>query len=83
MAREEPGSATGDFFIVVGDQIQMDAQPGGKGDKAGYAVFGKVVSGMAVVKKILKAKTFRGGAGPVRGQMIRKPVKIIAARRVG
>ncbi len=83
MAREAPGSAMGDFFIVVGTQASMDAHPGAKGDNAGYAVFGKVVSGMPVVKKILKAKTFRGGPGVMKGQIIEKPVKIIEAKRVG
>lgn len=83
MAREEPGSATGDFFILSGAQPQMDAHPGGKGDNAGYAVFGKVVSGMAVVKKILTGKTYAGGSGAMKGQMLEKPVKIIEARRVG
>lgn len=82
MAREEPGSATGDFFIVVGAQPQMDAKPGASGDNAGYAVFGRVVSGMPVVKKILRAKTFKGGSGAMKGQFIEKPVKIIEARRV-
>lgn len=79
MAREAPGSAMGDFFIVVGAQPSMDA----KGGDPGYAVFGKVVSGMPVVKKILQAKTFKGGFGPMKGQFIEKPVKIIEARRVG
>ncbi len=81
MAREAPGSAMGDFFIVVGDQPSMDAKAG-KGDGLGYAVFGKVVSGMPVVKKILNAKTHKGGVGAMKGQLIEKPVKILEARRV-
>lgn len=82
MARNEPGSATGDFFILVGNQPSMDAHPGAPGDNAGYAVFGKVVSGMPVVKKILKAKTWPGGSGAMKGQLIEKPVKILEARRI-
>ena len=78
MAREAPGSAMGDFFIVVGAQPSLDA----KGGNVGYAVFGKVVSGMPVVKKILNAKTHKGGFGPMKGQLIEKPVKIVEARRV-
>lgn len=81
MARDAPGSAMGDFFIVAGRQKSMDAQPGAPGDNAGYAVFGRVVSGMPVVKRILKAKTYPGGAGAMKGQIIEKPVKIIEARR--
>lgn len=83
MARNQPGSATGDFFILVGAQPSMDAQPGARGDNAGYAVFGKVVSGMPVVKRILKARTWPGGSAAMKGQLIEKPIKIIEARRVG
>ncbi|KKC27060.1 peptidylprolyl isomerase [Sphingomonas sp. SRS2] len=82
MARGAPGSAMGDFFILAGPSPAMDARPGGQGDSAGYAAFGKVVSGMPVVKRILAAKTWPGGAGAMKGQMIRKPIVIIEARRV-
>lgn len=83
MARNEPGSATGDFFITVGPQPSMDAHPGAPGDNAGYAVFGKVVSGMPVVKHILKARTWPGGAAAMKGQLIEKPIRIIEAKRIG
>ena len=82
MAREAPGSAMGDFFITIGAQSSMDAHPGAKGDNAGYAAFGHVVSGMPVVKKILKAKTFAAGYGAMKGQIIEQPIKIIEAKRV-
>jgi peptidyl-prolyl cis-trans isomerase A (cyclophilin A) len=82
MAREEPGTAMGDFFITIGAQHSMDAHPGARGDNAGFAAFGHVVSGMPVVRKILKAKTFPGGYGAMKGQIIEKPVKIVEAKRV-
>jgi peptidyl-prolyl cis-trans isomerase A (cyclophilin A) len=82
MAREAPGSATGDFFITVGTVSDLDAHPGAKGDNAGYAAFGHVVSGMPVVKTILKSKTVAGGSGPLKGQIIADPVKIIEVKRV-
>lgn len=82
MARREPGSAMGDFFILVGPSPAMDARPGAKGDNAGYAAFGRVVSGMPVVKRIMAAKTWPGGAGAMKGQFIKEPVRIIEARRV-
>ena len=82
MARREPGSAMGDFFILAGASPAMDARPGGKGDSAGYAAFGRVVSGMPVVKRILAAKTWPGGPGAMKDQLIKKPVQIIEARRV-
>ena len=56
MARtNDPNSATSQFFINVKDNDFLD-----QGD--GYAVFGHVVSGMDVVKKIeAVATTHRGG----------------------
>lgn len=82
MARREPGSAMGDFFILVGASPAMDARPGARGDNAGYAVFGRVVSGMPVVKRILAAGTWPGGAGAMKDQLIKKPVQILEAKRV-
>ncbi|HEY1412716.1 MAG TPA: peptidylprolyl isomerase [Rhodopila sp.] len=80
MARAEPGTATADFFIVVGDLVSLDAQPDG-GDP-GYAVFGHVVAGMDVVRAILEQpRSPDAGTGVMKGQMIASPVKIISARR--
>jgi peptidyl-prolyl cis-trans isomerase A (cyclophilin A) len=51
MARTmDPNSATAQFFINVKDNVFLD-QPNSR-DGNGYAVFGKVVSGMDVVDKI-------------------------------
>jgi peptidyl-prolyl cis-trans isomerase A (cyclophilin A) len=51
MARtQDPNSATAQFFINVKDNAFLD-QPNSR-DGNGYAVFGKVVSGMDVVDKI-------------------------------
>lgn len=82
MARREPGTAMGDFFILVGPSPAMDAHPGAPGDNAGYAAFGKVVSGMPVVKRIMAAKTWPGGSGAMKDQLIKEPVKILEAKRV-
>ncbi|MFZ5706121.1 MAG: peptidylprolyl isomerase [Pseudomonadota bacterium] len=78
MARREPGSAMGEFFIMVGAAPAMDAKAG----DPGYAVFGKVVSGMPVVRKILAEKTWPGGSGSMKGQLIKQPVKIVEAKRL-
>ena len=83
MARREPGSAMGEFFILSGAAPAMDAQRRGKGDIAGYAAFGQVVSGMPVVRRILASKTWPQGSGAMKGQLIRKGVKIIEAKRIG
>lgn len=51
MARtSDPDSATSQFFINIVDNPRLDAD----GDKPGYAVFGKVIDGFEVVKKIEK-----------------------------
>ena len=40
MARYEPGSATADFFLIVGNMAGLDAQPSQPGvDTAGFAAF--------------------------------------------
>ena len=52
LARLEPGSATTEFFICIGDQPGFDFGGENNPDKQGYAAFGKVVKGMDVVMKI-------------------------------
>lgn len=84
MARNAPGSATGDFFITIGAMPYMDADTSKTGDAAfGYAAFGHVVEGMDVVRKILAAPTSpTEGEGAMKGQFLAAPVKIILAKRV-
>ncbi|MEG8221467.1 peptidylprolyl isomerase [Sphingomonas sp. HH69] len=83
MARYAPGSATGDFFVVLGKMPAMDAQPDAPGDTQGFAVFAHVVDGLDVVKTILAApKSATAGEGVMKGQMLEAPVKILTARRV-
>ena len=77
MARGAPGSAQGDFFLIIGGLPALDAQPEGAGDPQGYAVFGRVTSGMEVVRAILAAPTDpNAGEGAMKGQMITAPVAI-------
>lgn len=80
MARAAPAGAMGDFFIIVGGPMpSMDARPG----SPGFAAFGRVEEGMATVRKLLAAPTVaNAGRGPMRGQMIETPVRIVSARRV-
>jgi peptidyl-prolyl cis-trans isomerase A (cyclophilin A) len=59
MARtQDPNSATAQFFINVAENVALD-YPGADG--YGYAVFGKVTSGMDVVDKIVDVKTTTNG----------------------
>lgn len=83
MARYDPGSATGDFFITVGAMESLDANPAAAGDNAGFAAFGHVVEGMDVVHRILAAPTSETeGEAVMRGQMIAAPIRIITVRRL-
>jgi peptidyl-prolyl cis-trans isomerase A (cyclophilin A) len=82
MPRFKPGTARGDFTILLGDAPSMDAQPGGPGDTLGYAVFGHVVGGMDVVRRIHAAPTSpTKGSGIMRGELLSPEIKIITARR--
>ena len=71
------GSAGGNFFITAGAAPNMDAV----GQYEGYAAFGRVVAGMDVVRRILAMPT-GGGSGPMKGQMLFRPVTIVTARRL-
>ncbi|HEY8602980.1 peptidylprolyl isomerase [Tsuneonella suprasediminis] len=85
MARFAPGSATGDFSILLQDQPSMDADPSADDPetRAGFAAFGHVVAGMDVVESIHAAPTDPNkGEGWMKGQMLAKPVKIIRMKRV-
>lgn len=81
MARGAPGTASGDFFVTVGDMTTLDADPKASGDNLGFAAFGRVTDGMEAVKRILAApiSTAPGGAFP--GQTLARPVTILTARR--
>jgi peptidyl-prolyl cis-trans isomerase A (cyclophilin A) len=82
MGRNTPGTAAGDFFIIVGDMPYMDADPSQPGDNAGYAAFGHVVEGMDLVKRIMAAPISpTAGEGIMKGEMLAQPVKILTARR--
>jgi peptidyl-prolyl cis-trans isomerase A (cyclophilin A) len=52
MARMEPGSASTEFFICIGDQPSLDFDGERNPDKQGFAAFGKVVKGMEVARAI-------------------------------
>ena len=68
MARMEPGTASTEIFICIGDQPSLDAGGDRNPDGAGFAAFGKVIRGMDVVRAIQ--------ALPDEGQYLLDPVSI-------
>jgi peptidyl-prolyl cis-trans isomerase B (cyclophilin B) len=74
-----PHSATAQFFINVNNNDSLNAERAPDG--WGYAVFGKVVSGMDVVTKI--AKTPTGPGGPFRSDVPKQAVLIESVTVVG
>jgi peptidyl-prolyl cis-trans isomerase A (cyclophilin A) len=73
MARGTPDSADHSFFICIEDQPSLDFGGMRNTDGQGFAAFGKVTSGMDIVR------TIQGG--PVEVQQLIEPVQIIGASR--
>ena len=77
MARtNDPNSARAQFFINVKDNPALNA----KGSADGYAVFGRVVSGMETINKIRDVPT--GSGGPFPTDAPKTPVVINSATLV-
>jgi peptidyl-prolyl cis-trans isomerase A (cyclophilin A) len=57
-ARTDPGTATTEFFICIGDQPGFDFGGENNPDGQGYAAFGKVIKGMDVVRKIYQRNEY-------------------------
>jgi len=73
MARtSDPNSGSSEFFLCVGDNTALDSEK--YSDRYGYAAFGHIVGGYAVVKRI--------NAAPAEGETLTPPVKIIRMHRV-
>ena len=85
MARYAPGTATADWSILLSDLPSLDADPKATEPdaQAGFAAFGHVTAGMDVVRKIWDAPLSpTKGEGPLKGQLLEPPVKILSARRI-
>ena len=78
MARTaDPDSATDQFYINVNDNAFLDS----RGGAPGYAVFGEVTAGLAVVKKIEAVET--AGRPSADGQALSDvPVKPVIIRSI-
>ena len=82
MARGDVGTASSEFFICIGDQPGLDHGNVRNPDEQGFAAFGKVVSGMDVVRRI-NASAADGATDSdyTKGQILTEPVVIISVRR--
>jgi len=68
MARMQPGTASTEFFICIGDQPSLDYGGKRNPDLQGFAAFGKVIDGMDLVRAIQ--------ALPDEGQYLKEQVVI-------
>ena len=74
MARAGADTAQDEFFICIGDQPELDFGGKRNPDGQGFAVFGKVVKGMDVVRQIQAASAV--------GQKLTPPIRIQQAMRM-
>jgi peptidyl-prolyl cis-trans isomerase A (cyclophilin A) len=78
-ARSGPDTATGPFSIVIRNQPEMDFGGKRNADGQGFAVLGRVISGMEVVKAIQMSPT--GTRGPYGTESVTPPIAIMKAYR--
>jgi peptidyl-prolyl cis-trans isomerase A (cyclophilin A) len=74
MARAGPDTAQDQFFICVTDQPELDFGGKRNPDGQGFAAFGRVTSGMDVVRAIQTR--------PADGQRLTPAIRIVGAGRV-
>lgn len=74
MARAEPGTASSEFFICIGDQPELDFEGRRNPDGQGFAAFGQVIKGMDVVREVQQQ--------PAEEQMLISPIKISKVSRI-
>ena len=74
MARLEPGTASSEIFICINDQPELDFGGKRNPDGQGFAAFGKVVSGMDIVRQIQMMLS--------KEQMLVKSINIKSIKRI-
>lgn len=73
MGRLEADTAVSEFFICIGDQPELDFGGQRNPDGQGFAAFGRILTGMDVVRKIHQS--------PAEEQGLTPSIKIIAVKR--
>lgn len=68
LARTTAGSANSEFFICIGDKTEFDSGKEVNPDGLGFAAFGRVISGMKIVRNIQNQ--------PANGESFVQPVVI-------
>lgn len=81
MARGAPDSATSGWFICINDQPSLDFGGARNPDGQGFAAFGRVVSGMDVVRKIQQAPSSADRKTNAEAQKLTPPIKIARVAR--
>lgn len=82
MARGGPDSATSGWFICINDQPSLDFGGMRNPDGQGFAAFGRVVSGLDVVRKIQAAPSSATRTTNADAQRLTPPIKIVKVARI-
>jgi len=82
MARGTADSATSGWFICINDQPSLDFGGQRNPDGQGFAAFGRVVTGMDVVRKIQAAPSSATRTTNADAQRLTPPIKIVSVARV-
>jgi len=84
MARAGPDTATSEFFVCVNDQPSLDFGGKRNPDGQGFAVFGRVIEGMDVVRRIQSMETDTPDPDNLKytsGQTLESPVRFLSFER--
>ena len=82
MARGAADSATSGWFICINDQPSLDFGGMRNPDGQGFAAFGRVVSGLDVVRKIQAAPSSTTRVTNAEAQRLTPPIKIVKVARI-
>jgi peptidyl-prolyl cis-trans isomerase A (cyclophilin A) len=82
MARGTADSATSGWFICINDQPSLDFGGQRNPDGQGFAAFGRVVSGMDVVRKIQQAPSSSNRTSNPEAQRLTPPITVTKVARV-